>query len=268
MKKLLVNESEKNKILKMHGFIKEQAQDTQTDEQKLNDAIKQGCISKYTWFIPDAKPIRKTKSGKHIIYGKGSNGNEYYFFADMTVINANTGTKKTWECVAPAKPEPPKPDPNKPPTLNDDQKDAVQRLAVDGWVTEPKPSQIAIDNREAEAADLSDPNSTLGRTYSKYFPKDQFPKGFFVYRKVKQAGKTPGKAEKIEVDGQMCKTAISSLHDHMENPSSVPLSNAEINSYIEVAQKCAEPVNRKRFRFGMNKQLQAIARKYGIETRY
>ena len=270
MKKFLIEQSEKEAILKMHGFLKEEPQQpepqqTMSDVDKLKLAL-QTCIKNYKWFTPDpTSPIRRTKGGKDIIIGTGSNGNTYYFYADLIVVNASTGAKKTWDCDF--KPLPVTPTPEKPITLNDDQKDVIARIAKDGWVTQPKPSQVAIDNKEAEAADLTDSNSILGRIYAKYFPKDQFPKGYFVYRKVVKQEPTPGAAEEIQISGEMCKTAINSLYRHMESPNSVPLSNAQINSYVDVAQKCAEPANRKRFRFGMNKQLEKIARKYGIEIR-
>ena len=75
------------------------------------------------------------------------------------------------------------------------------------------------------------------------------------------------RAKKIEITGEQCKTAIGNLYNHMISPKSYPLTDAEINSSKQIAEICAEPANRKMFRFGMNKQLNSIARKYGIEIR-
>jgi hypothetical protein len=76
MKKILTSNTEKTRILQMHGFLREQVQPSETEEQVLDRARKQGCIAKYTWFTPD-EGIRRTKSGKSVITGKGSNGNTY-----------------------------------------------------------------------------------------------------------------------------------------------------------------------------------------------
>ena len=103
MKKFLIEQSEKEAILKMHGFLKEQAQqqapqETMSDVDKLKLAL-QTCIKNYKWFTPDpTSPIRRTKSGKDLIIGTSSNGNTYYFYADLNVVNASTGAKRTWDC--------------------------------------------------------------------------------------------------------------------------------------------------------------------------
>jgi hypothetical protein len=102
MKKFIIEEEEKNRILRMHNSLKEQVQGSSTqpsmsDLEKLKLALNT-CIKKYTWFIPDPSPLRKTNSGKDVIVGKGSNGNVYYFYADLKVINATTDKKRTWAC--------------------------------------------------------------------------------------------------------------------------------------------------------------------------
>lgn len=266
MKKFIIDTNEKNEILKMHGFLKEQVeqQPVNTDEDKLKKAISQGCIAKYSWFTPDqTKPIQKTKSGKPVIVGKGSNGNVYYFYADMNVVNANTGTKKVWECEF--KEEPKKPE--EPKKLDVNQLKVLELIKPLGWFNEPKPTDVEVDQGLYQAMDLSDPNTDLGRTYSKYFPKEKF-KTFVVYRKQAARPQEPGRAEKIEVTAESCKTAIESLYNHMESPNTYPLQNETINSYVKTAQMCAEPANKKVFlvRFGLNKKLDRIARKYGIQN--
>jgi len=150
MKKFLVNETEKNKILKLHGFLQEQAQTPQTDEEKLQNAINQGCIAKYSWFIPDAKPIRKTKSGKPIVYGKGSNGNVYYFYADMTIVNATTGAKKTWVCTPPPKIEPT-------PQQQDDER-LIKKYRDQGWKTI---EDLRVANEDTRPSELQKKFETM-----------------------------------------------------------------------------------------------------------
>ena len=269
--KFKLDDKEIQNILEMHAKmkrkpIKEQAataQPTVSVDKQLQGFLDSGCI-------PFGTVVKMQSTNPNLQYAikqesTKTPGKFRYLFIDKRAF-VSEGGKFTqlpvnWECVAK-----PAEDPTKKP-MTDDQKDAIARLAKERWVTEPKPSQIALDNKEAEASDLTDPNSILGKTYSRYFPKEQYPKGFFVYRMKVQQEPTPGKAEEIELTGEQCKTAINSLYRHMESPNSVPLSNAQINSYVDVAQKCAEPANRKRFRFGMNKQLEKIARKYGIEIR-
>ena len=83
----------------MKKIIKEQDTKVVSDKDKLQRALDSGCIAKYTWFTPDrSRPLTKTKSGKDVIFGKGSNGNSYFFFANMRVANATTGIQKNWTC--------------------------------------------------------------------------------------------------------------------------------------------------------------------------
>lgn len=260
MKKLIIDNLEKNRILKIHGFLKEQQQPQRlTDEQKLRTALSSGCISKYKWFIPDQKPIRRTNSGIPIIYGKGAQtGSEFYFYADMTVVNQATGNKVKWECDF--KPQTPQ-IPQKPTTLDTNQLKVLELIKPLSWFHEPKPTDVEVDQGIYQAMDLANPETQLGQLYSKYF-KNNSP--FFVYKKTVKQPTVPGLAEKIEINGETCKTSIRSLYNHMRNPTSVPLTNEQINSYVKIAQMCAEPTNRKIFRFGMNNELKQIANKYGI----
>jgi hypothetical protein len=103
MKKFIIEEEEKNRILRMHNSLKEQVQGSSnqppmSDMEKLTLALKT-CIKNYTWFTPDPSPLRKgEKSGKDMIVGKGSNGDTFYFYADLKVVNQRTGTQRTWKC--------------------------------------------------------------------------------------------------------------------------------------------------------------------------
>jgi hypothetical protein len=103
MKKFIIEEEEKNRILRMHNSLKEQVQGSSnqppmSDKEKLTLALRT-CIKNYTWFIPDPSPLRKgEKSGKDMIVGKDSNGDTFYFYADLKVVNQRTGTQRTWKC--------------------------------------------------------------------------------------------------------------------------------------------------------------------------
>jgi hypothetical protein len=103
MKKFIIEEEEKNRILRMHNSLKEQVQGSSnqppmSDKEKLTLALKT-CIKNYTWFTPDPSPLRKgEKSGKDMIVGKGSNGDTFYFYADLKVVNQRTGAQRTWKC--------------------------------------------------------------------------------------------------------------------------------------------------------------------------
>lgn len=266
MKKFIIDENEKSRILKIHGFIKEQVQDDLSKNQmndidKLKLALKT-CIKNYTWFTPDPEfPLRKTKSGKDVIVGKGKSGDVFYFYADLTVTNATTGAKRNWVCDF--KPLPVAPTPEKPIVLNSDQEDVLKRISQDRWTVSPKPSQVALDKGEFESSDLTDPESKLGTTYSKYFPKEQFPKGYLVYRKVITTPQAPSKAQEVVVDGTSCKESIEALYNHMNKPNRFPLSKAEKDGHVRIAQVCAEKKNL--LRFGMNNQLKDIASTYGIK---
>lgn len=270
-----INDIERQNILEMHSkmrknVIKEQVSDkkvTLTLEQELQELLDSGCI-------PFGTIVKMNSSNPRMQYAikqesKKTPGKFRYAFIDKRVgISENgkfTFLTDKWECAkkpeVPVKPEGPK-------KLNQAQIDALAELKQMGdWAPEPVPSQFLIDNgtwEKVNIADESDP--ILGRKYAKYF-KDDYPKGYFVYRKVKKQGPVPGKAEKIEVTAESCKTSIESLHDHMKSPRTYPLSNEQINAFVATAQMCAEPANKKIFllRFGLDKKLDRIARKYGIE---
>lgn len=262
MKKILTSNTEKTRILQMHGFLREQVQPSETEEQILDRARKQGCIAKYTWFTPD-EGIRRTKSGKSVITGKGSNGDTYYFYANMDVVNANTKTKKTWTC-------------EKINTLNDNQRVSLIQLGDIGWSTTPKPTDVEVDMGLYRKINLSDDKPDeetmnpeefeLVKTYSKYFMTD-YPDGFYVYKKTVGQPKAPGKVQRVEVTGKSCKTSIENLYKYMKSPNTYPMTDNEKRADVLIAQRCAEPANKQRFllRFGLDKKLELIARKYGIK---
>lgn len=257
MKKILTSNTEKTRILQMHGFLREQVQPSETEEQILDRARKQGCIAKYTWFTPD-EGIRRTKSGKSVITGKGSNGDTYYFYANMDVVNANTKTKKTWTCEK-----------TNTTSLNDNQRKVLELLRPLNWTNTPKPTDVEVDSGLYEKMNLSDETTELGKIYSKYFSND-YPKGtndFYVYKKTVAQPNAPGKVERVEATAESCKTSIESLYNHMKSPNTYPIGDSTKRSYVSTAQRCAEPANKRLFllRFGLDKKLESIARKYGIK---
>ena len=257
MKKILTNNTEKTRILQMHGFLREQVQPSETEEQILDRARKQGCIAKYTWFTPD-EGIRKTTSGKSVITGKGSNGDTYYFYGNMDIINANTKAKKTWTCEK-----------INTTSLDDNQRKVLELLRPLNWINTPKPTDVEVDSGLYEKMNLSDEDTELGKIYSKYFSND-YPKGtndFYVYKKTVTQPNAPGKVERVEATAERCKTSIESLYNHMKSPNTYPIGDSTKRSYVSTAQRCAEPANKRLFllRFGLDKKLQLIARKYGIK---
>jgi len=262
MSNFLIEESEKNRILKMHNSLKEQVQSSpdqpsMSDLEKLKYAL-DNCIKEYVWFTPDPQPLRKTKSGKDVIYGKGKSGAVFYFYADKPMVNQSSGSKNKWVCDF-------KPAPAKPTTLNSDQSDVIERLKKENWFTEPKPTQVAIDNREVKVVDLTDPQSELGRTYSKYFSTKDFPKGFLVYQKVESS-------EDVDIDpierdnpsGKQCRTSINNLYNNIIKPNQYKLTPKQEKDNVEIVRKCAE--NKRFLGIGGNK-LDKVARRHGIEVR-
>jgi hypothetical protein len=221
MKKNIIDNKQKEDILRMHGFIKEQAaglgsDDIQpgdpgspynadgttktttpptpptppappkpveepkketkvvADKDKLQRALESGCIDKYSWFTADpSQPLRKTKSGKDVIYGKGSNGNTYFFYANMKVANTTTGIQKNWTCE----------ELNKTPEvkLNANQNKVLEIIGKRGWFATPVPTDVEVDDGTYIKQDLTKSQDALLQKYSKYFT-DAFPTGYFVYK--------------------------------------------------------------------------------------
>lgn len=268
MKKNLIENSEKNRILNMHQLVKEQTQKVAqvNNVDKLKTAL-QSCIKNYTWFTPDADaPIRRTKNGTDIIFGTGSNGNTYYFYPDLTVVNATTGVKKNWECKAW---EPVVEDPTKPKPLNNNQMKVLEIIKPSGYFNEPAPTEVEVDLGKFQKIDLTgtqnpkDLQDDLGlvQKYSKFFPAVSFPNGFYVYKEVKTLPSSDvTKKNKVEVTAQSCKTAIENLWNFVDSPRNYPLNAQEIADNREIVETCAEPANKEKFvfRFGLKDKLQDL----------
>ena len=164
----------------MKKIIKEQDTKVVSDKDKLQRALDSGCIAKYTWFTPDrSRPLTKTKSGKDVIFGKGSNGNTYLFYGDMRIVNQQTKAQKTWSCEELNKPVEVKLDAN--------QNKVLEIIGKQGWFATPVPTDVEVEDGTYTKEDLTNTQNTLLAKYSKYFTQ-AFPKGYNVF---KRGGGTP-----------------------------------------------------------------------------
>lgn len=290
MKKFIIDNKQKEDILKMHGFIKEQAaglgpddvppgdpgspynadgttkttppeppsppktveqpkKETKVvaDKDKLQRALESGCIDKYSWFTADpSQPLRKTKSGKDVIYGKGSNGNTYFFYANMKVANTTTGIQKNWTCE----------ELNKAPEvkLNANQNKVLEIIGKRGWFATPVPTDVEVDDGTYTKEDLTKSQNELLKKYSKYFV-DAFPTGYFVY-KVGSSTTTPSvnptttggggsvvvppkTSEEVRLQGMNAgdlSEAGKALMDEVKQGYSVQACTKLVDTYFEMAQ--------------------------------
>jgi hypothetical protein len=164
----------------MKKIIKEQDTKVVSDKDKLQRALDSGCIAKYTWFTPDrSRPLTKTKSGKDVIFGKGSNGNTYLFYGDMRIVNQQTKAQKTWSCEELNKPVEVKLDAN--------QNKVLEIIGKQGWFATPVPTDVEVEDGTYTKEDLTNTKNTYLAKYSKYFTQ-AFPKGYNVF---KRGGGTP-----------------------------------------------------------------------------
>ena len=272
----ILETEEVQRILSLHETLKKKTLKEQStpktskvrNRQELIDffanAKAYGCLLDVN-LIYD-KPFRIAGEDRGYIKGPSQSmkGKDKRVYDDFTfeIVEPSTGAvlkSGQWVC----KQLEPKVEPEKPNVLNTDQEDVLKRISQDRWAATPKPSQVALDKGEFESSDLTDPQSTLGATYSRYFPKEQFPKGYFVYRKVVATPQVPSKPQEIVIDGDKCKVSIEALYNHMNKPNRFPLSKAEKDGHVRIAQVCAEKKNL--LRFSMNKQLKDIASTYGIK---
>ena len=289
MKKFIIDNKQKEDILMMHGFIKEQAaglgpDDIQpgdpgspynadgttktttppeplsppkpvevpkketkvvSDKDKLQRALESGCIDKYSWFTADpSQPLRKTKSGKDVIYGKGSNGNTYFFYANMKIANTTTGIQKNWTCE----------ELNKAPEvkLNANQNKVLEIIGKRGWFATPVPTDVEVDDGTYTKEDLTKSQNELLKKYSKYFV-DAFPTGYFVY-KVGSSTPTPSvtptatggsvvvppkTSEEVKLQGMNAgdlSEAGKALMDEVKQGYSVQACTKLVDTYFEMAQ--------------------------------
>jgi hypothetical protein len=271
MKKMNLTETEIKNILDLHiqektkkSFFVEQAGSLRS---QLDYFIKSGCISGGTIGTVDSKNPNKQLA---IIKPSTKDPNkDIYFFIDFTYGSYdNTGKfvfgDGKWKCDEIGKIEQ-----TNTTSLNDNQRTVLELLKPLNWTNTPKPTDVEVDLGLYQKMSLSDKTTELGRIYSKYFFKD-YPKGtnnFYVYKKTVTQPNAPGKVERVEATAESCKTSIESLYNHMRSPNTYPIENSTKRSYVSTAQRCAEPANKQLFllRFGLDKKLESIARKYGIK---
>jgi hypothetical protein len=282
MKKMNLTETEIKNILDLHiqektkkSFFVEQAGSLRS---QLDYFIKSGCISGGTIGTVDSKNPNKQLA---IIKPSTKDPNkDIYFFIDFTYGSYDDTGKFVfgggkWKCDEIGKIE----QKTNTTSLNDNQRKVLELLRPLNWFNTPKPTDVEVDSGLYRKINLSDDKPEedekypeefkLINTYNKYFLKD-YPKGtnnFYVYKKTVTQPNAPGKVERVEATAESCKTSIESLYNHMRSPNTYPIENSTKRSYVSTAQRCAEPANKQLFllRFGLDKKLESIARKYGIK---
>lgn len=142
MKKLFINENEKESILLLHkNFIKEQStQSVDPDLQTLRDMVEQGCLR-------NGKIFKIKSTGKYIYRATSKTGKRLDFYADKTyeVFDPSTQETKKSTFVCNVKPTPkPAPQPTDLEITAGNQK-----IAAEGWMT--------YDEAKAVGLNLSDP---------------------------------------------------------------------------------------------------------------
>ena len=267
MKNIKIDTNEVQRILFLHENYKNTLLTEQSKEKTREEVLKWFADAKRAGCLKDPNlnynSVFKTKNDdgtfKHFIKGPSNSmqGKIKRVYDDYTVeiVDPTTGNalrSSRWECkttpqVAPKVTEP----------LNSNQNKVLEMIKVQKWFHEPVPTEVEIDKGIFEQEDLTDATSDLGKTYSKWFTKEQFPKGFLVYRKTTTQPDSAGPVKKIEVNAEGCRTAIEGLWNNYKNPRSYPITPEERNNFRETAKRCAEPTNRQlfTFRFGLNKKL-------------
>jgi hypothetical protein len=234
----------------MKKIIKEQAPTVVADKDKLQRALESGCIDKYTWFTADpTQPLRKTKSGKDVIFGKGSNGNTYFFFANMKVANASTGIQKNWTCEELSKPPQVKLDAN--------QNKVLEIIGKQGWFATPVPTEVEVEDGTFTKEDLTTTQNTFLSKYGKYFTQ-AFPQGYNVFKRggstpnvTPSTGTTTGTttttttvvppktSEEVKLQGMNAgelSDAGKALMDEVKNGYSIQACTKLVDTYFEMAQ--------------------------------
>jgi hypothetical protein len=203
-------------------------------EDKLNRAIRLGCIAKYTNFIMDSgQPTLIDFGGKDVwaISGKGKTSKKQYFFLaePMVMVDAEEAAKN-----------PSDRDPSKPLTrewvcpnleLNDEQKKYLESLESKGWTTN-RPTEKDLDDEIYLGFDLvsgkkytptgysettsADTQFNDVKAFTKYFEKLDYARAtisrgtggsVIVYKR--NTGKSQFKPE----EGGDCRKNIEILHD-------------------------------------------------------
>ena len=144
--------------------------------------------------------------------------------------------------------------------LDRNQTQVLKMVKEIGWTNEPAPTDVEVDAGLFEKMNLADPNSELGKTYSKYFPKFSTT-GFFVYKPktVAQPAAQPTTGNPV-ITTESCRTAIEGLYNNKRSPRTYPLSPELIAQYNDTVLTCAEPANKSKFllKFGLEKKLREV----------
>ena len=271
--KKIISESEVNQILSMHMSLKEQDEkkntlDTTSDLVKLNNAITAGCLK-------GGKIYTNTDQTKYVYRAISKSGKTVDFTADMNYKFTDGSKSGKWKCDEIGKIE----QKTNTTSLDDNQRKVLELLRPLNWINTPKPTDVEVDMGLYRKINLSDgePDKTtmnpeefqIVNTYNKYFSND-YKKGtndFYVYKKTVTQPNAPGKVERVDATAESCKTSIESLYNHMKSPNTYPIGDSAKRSYVSTAQRCSEPANKRLFllRFGLDKKLESIARKYGIK---
>lgn len=266
MKNIKIDTNEVQRILFLHENYKNSLLTEQLKEKTIEEVLKWFADAKRAGCLKDPNlnynSVFKTKNDdgtfKHFIKGPSNSmqGKIKRVYDDYTVeiVEPTTGNalrSSTWKCSLQDNSQVIKP-------LNSNQNEVLRRIKLQGgWFHEPTPTEVEIKMNNFEQQDLTDEISDLSKIYSTWFTKEQFPKGFFVYKKTTKQPDLAGPVEKIEVDAEGCRKAIEGLWNNYKNPRSYPITPEVRNNFRETAKMCAEPTNRQlfTFRFGLNKKL-------------
>lgn len=286
MSKIKVSNEEVMRILSLHENYKKSlvVEQTQPAPKNRTELIQFFAKAKANLCLTDPNlkydaPFRTTGESRGYIKGPSNRypGMDKRIYDDFTVEVVDPSSlavivKTTWACdslkpVEPKKEEPKKEDPNKPKPLNKNQNDVLAIIKRQGWFNEPTPSDVQVKLGNFEKLDLTKSNEDEGfedptgfiEKYGEYFPKADFPKGFFVYKK-QATQRTNTKRERVEVTGESCRAAIENLWNNVYNPKSFgsdEYTTEQIENDKFTATQCAEPVNANKFllRQGLKKKL-------------
>jgi hypothetical protein len=277
MKNIKIDTNEVQRILLLHENYKNTLLTEQSKEKTREEVLKWFADAKRAGCLKDPNlnynSVFKTKNDdgtfKHFIKGPSNSmqGKIKRVYDDYTVeiVEPTTGNalrSSTWRCDATSEVIQP---------LNSNQKYVLDTIKRQRWFHEPAPTEVEIDKGFFEKQDLTVAKSGLGTgpqkgeeiNYSKWFTQQQFPNGFFVYRKTEKQPQSAGPVKKIKVDAEGCRDAIEGLWNNYKNPRSYPITPEERNDFRETAKRCAEPTNRRlfTFRFGLDKKLNDLGYK-------
>jgi hypothetical protein len=294
-KKYSIETEEVQRILSLHeGYkktlVNEQAASAATKKNRQEliqffaNARAYGCLTDPN-LVYDS-PFRLGTEDRSYIKGpsKSMKGKDKRVYDDFTytIVEPATGVvlnQGVWVCaqLQPKKEEPkiegPKP-------LNQNQIFVLSSLKPKGWLHEPAPTDVEVDQGLYQKLDLTGVNNVdlkkieggedLLKQLSKWFPAKDFKDGFFVYKKTSPQTPTVQRKTGLTVTAESCKIAIETLWDSVKNPNSYSLTDQEVSDYKTTAEICAQPENSEKFllRFRLKDKLKDLVNsKYRINSR-